>query len=474
MSEQKEMSQQSILRQIFRVLLGHKIGNTKVQTHPQPDLPQPPRPEDFENWAEYTQSGWPTYWNQVGQPWRYEPVIDEKRQEILKECRAKRLGLYVYPFSEIEPKLTRADIEWLLATHENGRGPVDWRDFYQWDREGLDLQGVDLHQVNLQMLPLSRMRGSETIFIGNRQQFERTRIHLEETGLKEAHLEGAYIWGAHLEKADLRSAHLEDAHLDEAHLEEARLNDAHLEGTNLKDAYLEGANLRGAFFDATTDLKNVTLGNEKVGFASLADVHWGDVNLSVIDWTQVKVLGDERAARQAKKHEGKERIKKTGLDKYRETRLDKFKVAVRANRQLSVVLRDQGLNEEADHFAYHAQKLQRAVWRQQHRYLKYVGSCLLWLLAGYGYRPLRSLIAYLVIIFGFMGLYLLNAHFVAPHLRWDEALVLSVSSFHGRGFFTQNVTLGDTYARLAAIEAIVGLFIEISFIATFTQRFFGK
>jgi len=27
---------------------------------------------------------------------------------------------------------------------------------------------------------------------------------------------------------------------------------------------------------------------------------------------------------------------------------------------------------------------------------------------------------------------------------------------------------------LAALEAVIGLFIEISFIATFTQRFFGK
>ena len=30
------------------------------------------------------------------------------------------------------------------------------------------------------------------------------------------------------------------------------------------------------------------------------------------------------------------------------------------------------------------------------------------------------------------------------------------------------------YARLAVTEAVLGLFIEISFIATFTQRFFGK
>jgi len=82
-------------------------------------------------------------------------------------------------------------------------------------------------------------------------------------------------------------------------------------------------------------------------------------------------------------------------------------------------------------------------------------------------------IAYLVVIFSFMGLYLLNAH-GATHLRWDEALVLSVSSFHGRGFFLQNVTLGDAFARLAAVEAVLGLLIEVIFIATFTQRFLGK
>ncbi len=57
---------------------------------------------------------------------------------------------------------------------------------------------------------------------------------------------------------------------------------------------------------------------------------------------------------------------------------------------------------------------------------------------------------------------------------WDEALVLSISSFHGRGFFTSGISLSDTLARLAAGEAIIGLLIEVTFIATSTQRFFGK
>ena len=50
-------------------------------------------------------------------------------------------------------------------------------------------------------------------------------------------------------------------------------------------------------------------------------------------------------------------------------------------------------------------------------------------------------------------------------VSWDEALVLSISSFHGRGFFTSGISLGDTLARLAAGEAITqaGLVFSVSF-----------
>ena len=60
------------------------------------------------------------------------------------------------------------------------------------------------------------------------------------------------------------------------------------------------------------------------------------------------------------------------------------------------------------------------------------------------------------------------------NLPWYEALILSVSSFHGRGFFQPLQTLGDPVAIIASVEAVFGLFIEVAFIATFTQRFFGK
>ena len=210
--------------------------------------------------------------------------------------------------------------------------------------------------------------------------------------------------------------------------------------------------------------KAVESGEQHIG-PSVADAQWGNVNLAVVQWSQVDMLGDEYEARQAT-HAGKR--------KNSETRLEEYEAAVRANRQLAVALRAQGLDEEAARFAYRAQLLQRIVLRRQGQFGQYLFSLLLDLLAGYGYRPGRSVIAYLVVIFGFMGLYLLNAHGAAAHLSWDEALVLSVSSFHGRGFFLQNVTLGDAFARLAAAEAVLGLLIEVSFIATFTQRFFGR
>jgi hypothetical protein len=132
------------------------------------------------------------------------------------------------------------------------------------------------------------------------------------------------------------------------------------------------------------------------------------------------------------------------------------------------------MNEVADRYAYRAQMLQRQVLRRQHRFGRYFGSLLLDLISGYGYRPVRSFIAYALVILGFAALYLLNSQLVTTHLAWNEALVLSVSSFHGRGFFSPSIGLGDSYAELAAVEAFVGLFIEITFIATFTQRFFAR
>src|SRR5258708_9682259 len=71
---------------------------------------------------------WKTYWKGQGWPWRTEPEIDAQRQKYLAERRAivPDIEKGIYPFKDV--KLSRADVEWLLVTHENGRGPVDWSD----------------------------------------------------------------------------------------------------------------------------------------------------------------------------------------------------------------------------------------------------------------------------------------------------------------------------------------------------------
>ena len=96
------------------------------------------------------------YWEENNQTWRTEPEIDEKRQKFLTERRAivPDINTGIYPFRGM--KLSRADVEWLLAAHEHGRGPIDWSDEGQREREGLDLRGADLSRVDLQNLPLAR------------------------------------------------------------------------------------------------------------------------------------------------------------------------------------------------------------------------------------------------------------------------------------------------------------------------------
>jgi hypothetical protein len=308
--------------------------------------------------------------------------------------------------------------------------------------------------------------------------------HLEGAKLSQAHLEGADLVGARLDRASLNQAHLEGASLSQANFEdanlsqanldgatlsqasleranlgratlrEANLSSAHLEGANLTGSKLEGANLRKAWLDSRTMLRNASLDRR----TRLGDIQWGGVgavNLTQLDWDAVSALGDEHGV---------------GLS----SPASDHQAVVRAYRQLASQLRSQGLTEVADRFAYRANLRQRGLYLRRFYLPQYLGSLLLDLISGYGYRPARSLITYILVILAFAGAYLLNAQFAAPHLTWDEALVLSISSFHGRGFFTTGISLSDTLARLAAGEAVIGLLIEITFIATFTQRFFAR
>ncbi len=243
----------------------------------------------------------------VSYPWRKETEIDVERQATLARWLAKvpDVKKECYPF--LGEKLSRADIEWLLVTHENGKGPVDWDDRQQRQRKGLDLRGADLRQVDLCDLPLACFSGGLTREEWQRttlQQRDRAGVHLEGADLSRAHLEGAILEGAHLYGATLRGtllqganlfrADLRSTYLREVHLERASLRGTRLEGAYLPNAHLQGADLRNAFFDGASNLEGITLNDEKDGTAIMADVSWGNANLALVDWSRIARLGDEK------------------------------------------------------------------------------------------------------------------------------------------------------------------------------------
>jgi uncharacterized protein YjbI with pentapeptide repeats len=415
----------------------------------------PPRPTADDRAA------WRAYWAGQDTPWRTEPEIDADRQVYLTKRQAVtpdiKRGIYPFRDEHGSIKLSRADVEWLLAMPARAGEPEraaaytdQVRDDGGLDLGGLDLRGADLGGVNLRGLPLVGLRGSLTFqeaLPDATDTVDAAAIRLERANLRAADLDGALLRQVNLRGADLR----------EARLTRAQLYGADLSGARLGHAELGGANMRRAIFSPSSNLYGAVLRDSAYGTPQLRDVQWNGVDVTILDWSQVPVLGDEQVLRIPRRN-----------------RPSDYPNATRANRQLATLLRGQGLNEDADRYAYRAQVLQRHVLLRQWHLGRAVGSWLLDAVSGYGYKPVRSVLAYVLIIGLFAGAYLLNAQFAAPHLTWDEALVLSISSFHGRGFFTTGISLGDTLARLAAGEAIIGLLIEITFIATFTQRFFAR
>src|SRR6266567_2665412 len=446
-------------------------------------VPSPRRSLSHPHPASDDRDAWHAYWTALDQPWRTELEIDLKRQEELAQRRTTAVDVEkgIYPFKGM--KLDQADIEWLLATHENGRGPVNWDDETQREREGLDLRGAELDQVWLSLLPLARLCAGQRMMDRPGTEERRNMALLSFQGVPSiegrgaylpfAHLEGAELGGVHLEKANLRNSHLEEIWLVDACLDGADLSRAKLNNANLDAAHLGGARLVGVQLKDVT-LNNISLTDRKNVGPYLADISWGDTNLTVVKWSQVIILGDEYEARQKKDTNSK--------TKDRLRRLEEHEAAVRANRQLAVVLQAQGLNEQAARFAYRAQVVQRYVFwfemvqhtvklRQRGQALgAWLFSWFLFFLAGYGYKPGRSFFAYLLVIVGFTTLYL----GLDGHLAWYEAVVVSMTAFHGRGFSPSTFSPGDPLSIASAFEAFVGLIIEVTFIATLTQRFFNK
>ncbi|HET9981233.1 MAG TPA: pentapeptide repeat-containing protein [Ktedonobacterales bacterium] len=379
-----------------------------------------------------------------------------ERQAELRAACAANLATGAPPYVGVRIR-TRGEVAWIMDEHGWSGQEDEYTVKYTLIPQGkmaerANLRGAWMAEVDLTGMLLRRadLRGANLV-----------RARLAQVDLVDADLSGADLGYADLSGANLTWVNLSGAHLRAVNLSKAWLIFATLNGATFARCDLRGAILRHARMDAATLLGNVTFD----AHTQLRDIAWNGASLTQIDWSQTPRLGDEDDAHYVSAEHGG-----------RPTHLpSRWEGAARTYQQLAVALRDQGISVPAARFAYRSQALQRRVLRQQRHYLRASGSWLLDLISGYGYKPMRSLITYLLVIGLFaIGYYLLGGN-VTPALSPLDALIFSVTSFHGRGFAAgEAVSLHNPLTILAAGEAVLGLLIEIVFIATFTQRFFSR
>jgi hypothetical protein len=111
------------------------------------------------------------------------------------------------------------------------------------------------------------------------------------------------------------------------------------------------------------------------------------------------------------------------------------------------------------------------VWRRRRRPATYVLWWLLFVVTGYGYKPLRALACYLLVVAAFATVYVELAHAtLASVLAWKDAALLSVGAFHGAALFGVAHHRAGLLTTFVIAEAVLGLVIELTVIASFARR----
>jgi uncharacterized protein YjbI with pentapeptide repeats len=222
---------------------------------------------------------WRAFWTASGLPWRTELEIPAERQQELAEHRKTRAkpSRYRFPFKGMH--LTRADVEWLLATHQRGRRPIDPTDPLQRGRQGLDLRMADVSGEDLSGLPLLHLLGGENVY--------------QVMGVHGARFVGADLRGAELRNVDFSGVTLAGAHLDNANLSGARFTGANLSGAHLARAYLFGTMLNEADLTEVdgpfTHWHQASLRNARLVRANLRNAHLTDCALDGADLTDADI-----------------------------------------------------------------------------------------------------------------------------------------------------------------------------------------
>jgi len=313
--------------------------------------------------------------------------------------------------------------------------------------EAADLREVNLSHANLTGIQLIRANLTEAILIGTNL----TNAELVDANLSHIRLRFANLTGANLQNANLTNAHCRGANFTDAKLTFATLYGARFSITNLC-----GTRLIGAHMDASTVLSDSTIDNR----TQFGDIIWNDALLTRINWDKIRRIGDEDF--HIKPGDHPDNVPQT------------LRNAARAYRGLAGTLQSQGMNVSASRFRLREQQLEQRAARLEGKPFTWFGSLILEVVAGYGERPGKTMIAYLVVVITFTLLYFGAGQWAGPPISPLGSLIFSITSFHGRGFFPATLTSIDgPIPLLAAFEAVFGLFIELIFIATFSRRFLG-
>jgi hypothetical protein len=115
-------------------------------------------------------------------------------------------------------------------------------------------------------------------------------------------------------------------------------------------------------------------------------------------------------------------------------------------------------------------KLEQVSYAVRH-YVKTFLSVILDLMCGYGYKPVRIIVAYLLTVGVFARIYATYPPSKdAPH-GWNT-IWLSMIAFHGRGIVNSTIGASSTLLWAPALEAAIGLVIEALLVAVIIRRLF--
>ena len=197
----------------------------------------------------------------------------------------------------------------------------------------------------------------------------------------------------------------------------------------------------------------------------LGDVQWNGVHVSgVRDWSYKKRPRLGEAPDDPDATSGSTRLLRR--ERGKTVADESIDAVIRAYRQVSIVLENEGSPDIAWEFDYRASEL---LHHTRHGWAKVV-SYLLGLTTGYGHRFWRVFITYLGVVTLFALIYGLTGA-----TSWADAFPASFLAFHGRGIVSNALRLrGQSGVAIPAVEAAVGLFVEAAVVAVIVRRLFHR